>query len=209
MKNLFCLSLVVFATLFSGCMSSGSETIVLPEQESSGTEGKVPSSIIPDAIRGTFETSMPIYSGTSPPDISGQYRANSLKLTGSSISGDKLSAIADLYLAFVKKSNGKLSYREKQADGESGSDDVVVEVVGSNNNFTAYFEADGVSAGIRTKMSTVISGTFTSSGISNFSYGFVMLEKGYDPNNDLVPVNTYRTFKDGDGLAERYTWLSN
>jgi hypothetical protein len=31
MKRLFCLSLVVFASLFSGCMSNGSETIVLPE----------------------------------------------------------------------------------------------------------------------------------------------------------------------------------
>jgi len=206
MKRFFALLLVVFTSFLSGCMSDGSGTIVLPEPEGSG---RVPSSIIPDAIRAGIESSMPIYSGTTPPDISGQYRANSLKLTGSSISGDNLSNLADVYIAFIRESNGTLSYREKQGNSQSGSDNVIVEIVGSNNNFTAYFEADGVSAGISTKQSTVISGTLTSSGISNFNYAFVMLKKDSDPTGKLVPVNTYRTFKDGDGFAERYTWLSN
>jgi len=34
MKNLFCLSLVVFASLFSGCMQGGDATIILPEWRS-------------------------------------------------------------------------------------------------------------------------------------------------------------------------------
>jgi len=55
-------------------------------------------------------------------------------------------------------------------------------------------------------MSTLISGTLTSSGIINFHYAFVLLEKGSDPTNQLVPVNTYRIFKDSDGLAINNTW---
>jgi len=208
MKKLFCLTLVVLAPIFSGCMSNGSETIVLPELESSNTKGNVPTSIIPSAIRNELGNSMPIYSGTSPPDISGQYRVSSPKLTGSNQRDDVIGQVGfnDIYIAFIKGSNGKLSYRQKQGSSQSGSDNVTVEIVGSGSNFTAYFEADGESDGIRTKMSTVISGTLTSSGISNFNYAFVMLEKGYDPDEDLVPVNTWRTFKDGDGLAERYNW---
>ncbi|MDR0517479.1 MAG: hypothetical protein LBH25_10595 [Fibromonadaceae bacterium] len=99
-------------------------------------------------------------------------------------------------------------YREKQGTGQSASDNVTVEIVGSNNNFTAYFVTDGIdNNGIRTKQSVVISGTLTSSGISNFHYVFVMLEKGPDPQNKIVPVDTYRTFKDGDGLAKNYSWM--
>ncbi|MDR2594821.1 MAG: hypothetical protein LBC87_08655 [Fibromonadaceae bacterium] len=174
---------------------------------SAGTKGEVPASIIPPAIRTDIEKTMTIYSGTTPPDISGQYMADNLILIGSSISGEKLDNLADLYFAFVKGSNGALLYREKQSDSYAASDNVRVEVVGSGNNFTAYFESVGESRGISTRMSTLISGTLTTSGIKNFNYAFVMLEKGSDPNNSLVPVNTYRVFKDGDGLAERYDWL--
>jgi len=171
-------------------------------------EGTVSSGVIPDEIYNDFTGKMPIYTGTTPPDITGQYTANSITLVGSSISGDAIGSTtwADYYIAFIKGADGKLSYRERQGDSESGSDNVVVEIVGSGNNFTAYFVATGVSNGISTKMSTLISGTLTSSGISNFHYSFVLLEKGPDPQGKLIPVNAYRVFKDGDGQSPRYTW---
>jgi len=173
--------------------------------------GNIPQTIIPPGVKNDIEKSgMPIYSGTTPPDISGQYLANNILLIGSSISGDNLNVAgkyADMYIAFVKGSNGTLSYREKQGSSEAGSDNVRVEVVGTGNNFTAYLETTGESSGIMMRRSTVISGTWTKDGIKNFNYAFVMLEKGYDPNNTLVAVNTYRVFKDSDGLAENYNWL--
>jgi len=174
--------------------------------------GYVPSAVVPDDIRDKFEDKMPLYSGTTPPDIIGQYLTNSQILAGSSLSSDVIGSDnwADMYIAFIDGLNGKLSYREKQGTGSEGeSDDVVVEVVGNSNNFTAYFIKTGVSKGISNKNSTVISGTLTNSGISGFHYAFIMLEKGSDPTNELVPVNTYRIFKENDGLAEKYNWLSN
>jgi len=171
--------------------------------------GKVPQTVIPPGVKNDIEKSgMTIYSGTKPPDISGQYLADNYTLIGSSDGKDKLNKkYADRYIAFVKGSNGALSYREKQSDSEAGSDNVRVEVVGSGNNFTAYLETIGESSGIMMRRSTIISGTWTKDGIKNFNYAFVVLEKGYDPNNDLVAVNTYRVFKDADGLAEKYNWL--
>ncbi len=166
------------------------------------------STAVPDEIRTQFEQSMPLHTGNTPPDISGQYLADNFTLTGSSLSGDVIGReYTDKYVAFIREANGKLSYRSKEGTLlEEGSDDVTVEIVGSNNNFTAYFIATGVSNGISIKHSTVISGTLTSNGISNFHYGFVMLEKGSDPSNLVVPEKSYRTFKDGDGLAEKYNW---
>jgi len=172
---------------------------------------EVPREIIPDEIRDKIVDKMPLYTGATPPDIIGQYLANSEVLVGSSLSYDVIGrGYADLYIAFVMGSNGKLSYQEKTGSGLSSgkSDDVIVEVVGNSNNFTAYFIKTGVTEGISTKSSVVVSGTLTSSGISNFHYAFVMLETGPDPDNKIVDVNTYRIFKEDDGLAANYNWLS-
>jgi len=172
--------------------------------------GVVPLSVIPADIRDEFKASMPIFSGTTPPDISGQYVANPYILTSSSLSSDiPGTKYGDRFIAFIDNYNGNLSYRGKQSNSSGSSDNVVVEIVGSDNSFTAYFVSTGESGGIFIKTSVVISGTITTYGISNFHYGFIMLEKGYDPNNELVEVNTYRTFKDADGLAVRYEWLSD
>ncbi|MCL1966259.1 MAG: hypothetical protein FWF67_00075 [Fibromonadales bacterium] len=176
---------------------------------SSQPVGEVPATIIPSVIKNEIEDKMPIYSGTNPPDITGQYKVTNIDLVSSNIKNDKIGErYADMYIAFVKGANGKLSYKERQSDSESEGDNVIVEVVGSSNNFTAYFESVGVSKGINKRTSTVISGTWTSTGISNFYYAFLMLEKSPDPNNALVPVNTWRVFKDSDGFVDKYNWLS-
>ncbi|MCL2651492.1 MAG: hypothetical protein FWD60_10775 [Candidatus Azobacteroides sp.] len=173
--------------------------------------GVVPDSIIPRDIRGKLDSLMPIYSGTTPPDISGEFLANDPVLIGSNLESDS-SGIgqngiwADLYFAFTK-SNGKYVYQEKNATASGSGNDVTVTVtvVGTNKNFTAYFIDNTSDPNFTSKQSTVISGTMSSDGISDFYYAFIMLEKN-DPNNVAVPVNTYRVFKEDDGLAENYNW---
>ncbi|MDR0517521.1 MAG: hypothetical protein LBH25_10810 [Fibromonadaceae bacterium] len=180
---------------------------------------KVPASIIPEGVRSQFESLIPIYSGNMPPDISGQYKADKLTLVGSSLSNDNIgSNCVDVYcikrwepldLAFIKEPNGKFSYQEQQANSQSGSGAKVdIAIVGCGDNFTAYFISTGTSNGVSIKQSKVVSGTLTSTGISNYHNAFIILDKGPDPNNIVVPVNTYRVHKDGDGLAERHNWIT-
>jgi len=210
MKKLLCLSLVAFVCLFSGCSDDNGVGNVTKEAiKTKNDQGEVPSSVIPDEIRKQFEAVMPIYSGVTPPDISGQYRATPYVLAGSSDGGYSVGdGFADRYVAFIKGDDGKLSFRGKQGNAQSASDAVYVQVVGEGNEFTAYFEAIGENSdGIRTRQSTLVSGKLTSNGIQNFYFAWVMLEKWNDPSDKLVPVNTYRIFKDSDGLASRYTWL--
>ena len=52
----------------------------------------------------------------------------------------------------------------------------------------------------------MVSGTKTDEGIKDFYYGFVMTDKGSDPNHKLMDVGVYRVFKDGDGISEPTTW---
>jgi hypothetical protein len=170
----------------------------------------VPPSVIPDKIKETFEKDMPIFSGVTPPDISGQYLANNRKLVASSLSNDWVGmGFVDEYVAFIKGSNGKIAYKSKEVGySQSEADDVFVDVVGKDKDFTTYFVGTGVAYGIYVKQSILISGTMTSEGIRDYRYAFIMLEKGPDPNNRLVPVNSYRIIKDSDGLAARNNWLS-
>ncbi len=212
MRHFFCLSLVVSVFFFSGCslLVKGDEEDLkkLLEGDLDKLIEFVPSDIIPDKIRVEFENTMQVHSGTTPPDISGEYLADNTTLIGSNLSYDEIGKrYSDIYVAFIKGTNGKLSYRERQNSSEGGSDNVVVEVVGSGNNFTAYFTTTSVSNGISNKQSTIISGTKTKDGIRNFQYAFVMLEKGSDPGDyTLVPVDTYRVFNDADGFSENYKW---
>jgi len=205
-NGFFCLPLVVLVFLLSGCMSDGYDTIVLPAPDRGA---KPPASVIPVQIREQLEVSMPVYSGTAPPDISGQYRADNFALTGSNFGGDEIGkSYSDMYMSFAKGPDGKYSYRERQGSSELGSDNVVVEMVGSGNDFTAYFISTGVENGISVKRSTLISGTLTSNGIANLHYASILLEKGPDPQGKLPPVNTYRIFKDSDGSTGTYNWSS-
>ena len=48
--------------------------------------------------------------------------------------------------------------------------------------------------------------TKLSSGISNLYYAFIMVEKGSDPNHDLMEEGIFRVFKDKDGLSVNTTW---
>ena len=79
-------------------------------------------------------------------------------------------------------------------------------ISGTGNNFTIYFDMEGESYGIMTKMVYIVSGTKTDTGIKNLTAGFILKEKGDDPEGTLVPVGTFRFFTDQDGMCETTTW---
>jgi hypothetical protein len=162
--------------------------------------------VIPEKIYEEFKEKMPLYYGTTPPDISGEYMVSPCKLKASNNSGDNIgSTYSTNYIAFIKDINGKLSCSERQSTTRMESEDIIV--VGEGNNFTAYFITSVVSPDASSKQATLISGKITAGGITDYHYAFIMLEKD-DPKNNLVDVNIYRIFVDGDGLAEKRSWIS-
>jgi hypothetical protein len=168
----------------------------------------ISSGVIPEEIYEEFKELMPIYSGKTPPDISGEYIVTPMVLIGSSLDEDdnaigKVGKFAALNISFVRNLDGTLKCIESQDDSFHSGDDVEVQVVGDGDYFTAYYVSSGESSGIYNKHSVLISGILDSEGIRDFHYAFIMLEKGDDPIPELVPVNTYRVFKDNDGLAKR------
>lgn len=190
--------------LFPSCIEEGDDTLVLPK----GIKMIPIEDVIPEDILVQLKSHMPIYSGTTPPDIVGAYLVNPAELVFSSDGNlDSGHFFTDLYFRLSSQNDETniLTYEEKQGDSSSATSDEV-SVVGTGDSFTAYFISSGYAREIYNKDATIISGTKTTSGIKNFSYAFVVLEKGADPDNSLVEVGTYRIIKDGNGLASNTTW---
>lgn len=202
-KHLFFL-IMIAAIGLTGCLREGIDTIALPF-------GKVPDAVIPVEIREQFSQYMPIYEGITPPNIEGDYLCQPDRLVFTSDNNFEVGHLfAPIYFKFANQAaSGTAVYSEMQ--GTSTSDASEVYVVGEGNNFTAYFISnvehrdDDGNLTATAKLSEIVSGTLTSEGIMNYRNAFILLEK-YDPNNELMNVNEYRVFEDGDGLAVRYNW---
>lgn len=180
------------------CLKETNETIALPEI---GTA----TNVIPEEILNKFENKMDLYEGTNPPDISGCYLMAPSKLYYATDADKVPSNVNDIQFLFYNKKGNTYEFKKRENNSEGYSP--LVTVIGSGNNFTAYFTdkqtwSNDESWAI---MSTLISGTKTANGISNIRYAFIMLD-AYDPHNKIMAENEFRIFYDGTELASNSTW---
>lgn len=199
-KRLFSLfSLCILTTsLVSGCLKNDSETIALPEI---GTA----TSVIPPEILDEFESQMEIYDGTNPPDISGSFVIAPERLYYATDKDKAPTSTADEYIAFYNKKGNTYEFQSKQAGSRSYSPNVIV--IGSGNNFTAYFTERTNYEGEDSWLiqSTLISGTITSRGIENIKNAFIALDV-YDPEDHIMDENEFRIFYDADNISTFTDW---
>jgi hypothetical protein len=163
-RNVAIIACLAATAIFASCEKEEDPTSGAGDEFTIPDDGKVPSTVIPDEIRALLETNMPIYSGKTPPDIKGEYLADSKILTGSNYLPDEIGkSYLDQYIAFTKGANGKIRYdaEERRFDlpvSDDTSDDVTVYLVGTGNQFTAWFIATEQTYEIYNKESTIISG---------------------------------------------------
>lgn len=164
--------------------------------------------VVPKIMRDKLRDHMPIYSGVNPPNIEGSYFISPYTTVFCEDGNWEPGHVIDNYkILFSNQSSDDntidmIEYAEN--GGYNKGTDAFIS--GDGTNFSAYFITEGMSQNIRTKKALVISGTKTENGIENYCYGFVLLEKGSDPNKKLMDVGVYRVFKDGDGISEPTTW---
>lgn len=189
--------------LFYACTSDGTDTIIVPSMPAA----TISTAAIPDSIQEKMENYISFYEGTTPPIITGTYVISPMKLVYATDDGVSTStSFADDYIRFSNQNTvtNRAVYDSKQGTSVEHSDSVLV--IGSGNQFTAYFVSTGTTYGIYVKQTTVISGTVTASGISGLRYAFVMVEKGADQSHPLMKVGAFRVLKDKDGLAANAVW---
>ena len=166
-------------------------------------------SVIPDDIRPEIEKYIPIYDGVNPPKIEGAYYLDPHILIGSTLAYD---VISEKYNSDYQKYYNQdmvantINFIRVSVSETEWAKSIESKVSGFDNHFTIYFEVTGKSSGISFTNIMIVSGTKTSTGIKNLTWGFYMKEKGSDPSGKLVPVGTYRFFKDKDEMSEATTW---
>ena len=169
--------------------------------------------VLPDNMRKQVEEYIPIYDGDTPPNVEGVYLIDPLKAVYDSegyYSPGK--TLSPKYIRFYNQdpATNTLDYAQKEDMSEGKGEGSFIS--GSGNQFTVFFNVEGVyrsdDYACEYKEAMVISGTRTDSGIKDLQYAFVMLEKGNDWKNNLMDVNAFRVFKDGDGLAASSVWPS-
>ncbi len=166
-------------------------------------------SVIPEDIRPEIEKYIPIYDGVNPPNIEGAYYLNPQILIGSTRPYDSYGKLfASEYQKYYNQDMiaNTINMIRVQGGGSEWEKSIESKVSGFDNHFTIYFELIGESSGISTKSIKVISGTITATGIKDLTHGFYLKEKGSDPSDKLVPVGTFRFFKDQDGISEKTIW---
>ena len=165
--------------------------------------------VIPSEYRDKVEQFIPIYDGINPPNVEGSYYMDLDILMGSSLSSDKIGKdFGSQYfkLSNQNSTNNTINMVRVQNGGSEWAKGEGAFISGSGNNFTIYFNSKGESSGVPFVMAYFISGTKTSDGIKNLNTGFILKEKGNDPQDKVVPVGTYRFFKDGNGMSESKAW---
>lgn len=163
--------------------------------------------IVPPAILEEMDPYMNIYRGNNPPMIEGTYLIDPLVTVYCQDQGNGGYNPGDIvnseYAGFFNQDNSKLTldFKAESVNGTSYEKGNGSFIAGDGNNFTVYFNTNGMTQNITTRTALVISGTKTSSGIQNLEYAFVMVEKGADPEHILMNEGVFRVFKDKDGLS--------
>jgi hypothetical protein len=172
--------------------------------------GQVQSIISDEQLDQLKEHGLPINEGLTPPNIEGIYLADNLICTYDSGGYFEGTLISDYYYKIEDQTDQNtftFSYRT-----ENGSDEALGKgsfISGSDQNFSLFVEVEGVSVGdpdINYKQVKVYSGTFTTEGIANWDYGFILTEKSDDPEGRLMAVNDHRLFDEQDDLASNSIW---
>ena len=172
---------------------------------------QLPAYILPKAIYDEVTEKMPIYSGITPPEMSGEYVSTPHTLIYESYSNtpDSIQVYSDRYFAFIY-SQKQLDFYGKQFDPKEGKDYEEsyhgIKITGENDYFTCYYMVDGYPNGYYAQQSYIFSGKKTDNGIEDFHTTVILLENSGNPN--MYAKNSYRILKDADGLAENNNWLS-
>ena len=178
----------------------------------SGGSGRIDDrldNVVPEDIQDKIKDHMPLYDGINPPFVEGAYLIEPMTcLYDEENYYQPGHEVIETVIRFSNQNTttNTLDYEDYEGSLQTSTGSGAF-ISGSGDNFTAYFNTEGINYGdTYTKTALVISGTKTAEGIRNLYYAFVMVEKS-GPNVDrIMGEGMFRIFKDEDGLSVNTTW---
>lgn len=201
-KNLI-LFFGIIAITFGACKKDGDDS----ESDLLGANGlpKPVNTIVSEEIINTIKSlGLTINPGDNPPLISGTYLASPFILKGSNVPNDYAIGylFADYSATFTNQNNDNLSITLSYTSSTETGTGIGSYISGSGNNFTVFAKTNSTYNGSSAELIQVISGTITSTGISNFYYANFMLNNNGD-NANWIGNGTGRVLYDSDGVSPR------
>ncbi len=173
-KVLFSLAILTAFSLFFSCSDSGGD------DDSVSPEQAVEEMLTDEQVQRLEDLGMPIYEGKNPPNFTGYYNTNDLDCIGDTT--ELYPQDLNYYWYFHDQSGNslKLDYYNDYGDEATARGAFIF---GEGNDFTVYMETEGKyeEYGITYTTVNLYSGTLTSSGIQNFTMGFIMTGKNVKP----------------------------
>ena len=170
--------------------------------------GQIPVEVLPEALAAEISQYMNIYSGENPIVIDSLYNSSPHKLMHTTFDEPADTVYHDLRFKFIRKDN-KVDLIEWVFDNYAQYYYPIafrdLYMIGSGNNFTAYYleENTSYSTGYY-KKATILSGTFdeANNAVNDFKIAEILVKTYNNPY--LPPENSYRIVGDADGVSEYY-----
>ncbi|MBR1932572.1 MAG: hypothetical protein IJ841_02680 [Prevotella sp.] len=162
--------------------------------------------LIPEEFLQKIVKHVNIYQGNTATNLEGTYLFSPevvVDETNNYTAGQAM-APERIRLSNQNNSAGTITVEEKYRSGET-SKSVKALVFGTGNDFTVFYLNEGSQSGATFQTGTIISGTWTSSGISNLKQAIVMIKKN-DPDKKIIPVGILRVFKELYELSAPASW---
>lgn len=195
MKTFSTLFFIVISTLFIFSCKKNSD-------DNPDTPRKI-QDLIPDSILNKMKTlGMPIYNGSTPPDIQRIYLVTPFGLAATNIPNDRTigSLFADYSVKFYSQDNGKLSVKVDYKNGPESGTGLGSIISGSDSMFTVAAKITGLhNNSDSASLVQVISGTLTSGAIHNIRVAFFMLNNYGNASGYWIQSGQGRILNDVDG----------
>jgi hypothetical protein len=149
-----------------------------------------------------------IYTGTTPPDITGNYLLNSLSVlydpgtwSGAYPVGYHIPSY--VYGFSNQKADGSISAHYYSDEIDDTANGLGAFISGENNCFTVFINQVGDTNDCHYSSPQIISACMAPTGIKNFTNSYLPKEKDGSGCDELAPIGYLRIAEESDGLAEK------
>jgi hypothetical protein len=150
---------------------------------------------------------VPVYSGVTPPTVSGIYNVSPYALKGSNISTDNIGNVYDdMIIQFSQQDLSKLTIQIDYVQSSLSSTRTGSFIVGSGYNFTVFSRTVTTKPYGTSIMVEIFSGTLDTNSLKDYSDGFIMIDNG---GTSTLLTGQGRVFWDSDGVSEKVSFLKS
>lgn len=200
MKNLKPHYLALFVVLILASCSKDDE---VPADKNT-SEAKIESFVTPELLTAMKDLGFEVNAGNNPPNVEGTYEVSPMEMTDTSVPNDFSFFFSPLTFTFFNQQEDGNSIEFKGENGNETGKGLGSLIAGDGNKFTVFLKVESThDAGDTAINIRAISGEISETGIVDFQMGAFMLDNHGNPEENWIPNNTGRVFKDGDAFSPR------